>query len=324
MKKFFTLLAVCMAAIAANATIKIYVQSTIKPYIWCWGIAAGQTDPQAGREWPDLMPFNDAQENVDGEDFWVYSFPEDVTYVSFLLANVQDGAVVAQTGDIKDITSDHYFTWDGASTFTDITENYVEVPDAVVESVLLKGNNNNWGNDIEEGVPAEVINFEVVEAGKTFKLTVDPKNLNVEEGLWEWKFVPNGTTWVGYWDLYYYDPANPVDENDVAKPEEGKVSQKEAPVFLGEGGGNFKIDLEKYEATSFTFTVTWGGGKKAGENWTIAAEAENLVIHEDTEGISTVKALNSNNAAIFNLQGQRVNNSFRGIAIQNGKKFMVK
>ena len=42
-------------------------------------------------------------------------------------------------------------------------------------------------------------------------------------------------------------------------------------------------------------------------------------------GIQQVKASETKKTgAIYNLQGQRVNNSFRGIAIQNGKKFMVK
>ena len=43
-------------------------------------------------------------------------------------------------------------------------------------------------------------------------------------------------------------------------------------------------------------------------------------------GITSIEAertVNAN-APIYNLAGQKVNNSFKGIAIQNGKKFMVK
>jgi len=43
----------------------------------------------------------------------------------------------------------------------------------------------------------------------------------------------------------------------------------------------------------------------------------------DTTGISTVKAA-ANNGMMYNLQGQRVQAGFRGIAIQNGRKVVVK
>ena len=41
-------------------------------------------------------------------------------------------------------------------------------------------------------------------------------------------------------------------------------------------------------------------------------------------GISTVKAATANNAAIYNLAGQKVANGFKGIVIMNGKKFIQK
>ena len=43
----------------------------------------------------------------------------------------------------------------------------------------------------------------------------------------------------------------------------------------------------------------------------------------DPAGISTVKTIKANNA-IYNMQGQRINKAFRGIAIQNGRKMLMK
>lgn len=43
-----------------------------------------------------------------------------------------------------------------------------------------------------------------------------------------------------------------------------------------------------------------------------------------TTGITSVKAADAVNAPMFNLAGQRVNNGYKGVVIQNGKKFMQK
>ena len=45
---------------------------------------------------------------------------------------------------------------------------------------------------------------------------------------------------------------------------------------------------------------------------------------ENPTGITSVKAADATNAPMFNLAGQRVNNGYKGVVIQNGKKFMQK
>jgi hypothetical protein len=46
---------------------------------------------------------------------------------------------------------------------------------------------------------------------------------------------------------------------------------------------------------------------------------------EQSAGVETVKVADkTNNGAIYNLSGQRVNNSFKGLVIKSGKKFVVK
>ena len=45
--------------------------------------------------------------------------------------------------------------------------------------------------------------------------------------------------------------------------------------------------------------------------------------HQGT-GIETIKAAQNSDAPIYNLAGQKVSKAYKGIAIQNGKKFVVK
>ena len=64
-----------------------------------------------------------------------------------------------------------------------------------------------------------------------------------------------------------------------------------------------------------------------GNNWQFGFQGYEFTPGEtiaNYTGISTVKAAANTNAPIYNLAGQKVNNSYKGIAIQNGKKFMVK
>jgi hypothetical protein len=51
---------------------------------------------------------------------------------------------------------------------------------------------------------------------------------------------------------------------------------------------------------------------------------ESITIGEGTTGIESVKAAAKAEGAIYNLAGQKVNNDFKGIAIQNGKKVILK
>jgi len=129
---------------------------------------------------------------------------------------------------------------------------------------------------------------------------------SVEEGLWKFKPVAiadGADAWIGYDGIF---------------GEEGTMAGQ-APAWLTQAttDDNFQVDFEDEGLTSlvFNFTLTWGGGKDAEHNWTMGA----------TTNIAAIKAIKEkSNAPIYNLQGQRVSNNFRGIAIQNGKKFAVK
>jgi len=302
MKKFFTLMFMCVLAMAAQAKITIYVQCDEAPFIWCWGAANGQ-ELNVG-DWPGTNQLTNTWEDPDtGDKFWTWTFEDEVLPINFLFNN-GEASGTKQTGDVNGVTTDRYFilSWDdgeGNVSFVDVSEDYgVEIPDAVITKVTLAGNHNGWDGSNQE--------FTVVEEGKTYKLSVDMTDVSVDEDLWKFKFRPNGQDWVGYWDIYYDD-----------EPVEGKIPATSAPEWLGvSDDGNFQIDFEATTERQFIFIVTWGGGKSASKNWQFKATTPT--------GINAVKAENGKNAAIYNLAGQRVNKNFRGIAIENSKKIVVK
>lgn len=253
MKKFFTLMAMCVLAIAAQAKITIYVQSTTAPYLWTWG-AAGGTFENVG-EWPGTLQMTETYTHPDtGETFWMYSFPDDITSIS-LLFNNGDATNTRQSTDVTDVTSDRYFVlgaWseDGSKiTPQDVTEDYTEIPDATVSTLGISGSLDAWG----WGDP--IVYADVMEAGKTFTFTLDPSTITANTVTF--KFRPNGTSWTGYSDVTF--------------------TGDEAPSWLeSTSDGNFKLDFTKYTADAFIFTMTWNGGKSASTNWTLTAEATNL------------------------------------------------
>ena len=247
MKKIFTLMIMCVMVIAAQAKITIYVQSETAPFLWTWS-AIGGTFDNVG-DWPGTLQMTETYTHPDtGETFWMYSFPEDITSICFLFNN-GDSSNTKQTGDVNGVTSDRYFilSWDdgeGNVSLQDVTEDYIEVPDAEITSCGISGNHNGW--DLPEGS-----DLTVVEAGKKYSFTATAEEIGVAE--WEFKFRPNGL-WLGYGDFAFDGGA--------------------APEWLTDKGGNFFVNFTESNIKSVSFTLTWGGGKDASKNWTLKAEAE--------------------------------------------------
>lgn len=76
-------------------------------------------------------------------------------------------------------------------------------------------------------------------------------------------------------------------------------------------------------------TIMWGTGTYT--TWACYAALDNAVypflykyVGTSPTGITDVKVVNSNNAAIYNLAGQRVGNNYKGAIIKGGKKYIQK
>lgn len=233
--------------------ITIYVISNETPYIWSWGAANGE-DLNVG-EWPGENQLSFVWENpVNGEKFWAWNFRNEHLPISFLFNNGMEYNTM-QTGDITGVNSDRFFYLNLDKGYCeDVSEAYgIEIPDAEVNKVTLVGNHNGWNGEGDE--------FEVVETGKVFRLTIDMSNYNIEDNLWRFRFRPNGQDWLGSSNVEY--------DSD----------------FIWDEWGDFVIDLEEMEERKFTFTLTWGGGKHADQNWKLEAVAvrdmSNIVVTED-------------------------------------------
>lgn len=286
MKKIFTLIVMTMMAVAAHADITIYVQATTAPYLYVWNGADNGA-------WPGTQMTETAV--VKGTTFWKQTFAASGFNIIF------NNGAGKQTPDITGIISDRYFTFDGTTgAYTDVTTEYGgEIPDATITSLKLAGNHTTpiWGDGAVE--------FTEVTPGTKYTITVDLTGQTVaagtaDEGFWRFKLIANGGTWFGY----------------------SKVNIDAQPTWLKQAisDDNFEVDQEDAALTSqkFTITATWGGGKQAGENWTVKFE------NSGATGISDVKtdAANSKVTPIYNLNGQRVSGSSRGVMIQNGKKVL--
>ena len=286
MKKIFTLIAMCMMAVASQAAITVYVQADEAPYLWAWN-GSGNIFTVA---WPG--PQMTEKKTVQGTEFWYYTFDETITTVNFLFNN----GAGKQTKDINGVTTDRYFTYDGANSYTDVTEQYGgTVPDAEVNSLSLKGNHDEWAADVM---------FEVVEASKSFRLVVDASAFELAEGFWRFKIRPNAADWVGYSQVYDLEQEEPDGKSWLAQ---------------AAADDNFEIDMEDTSLTSkvFTFNASWAGGKDAAQGWTLTVE------NGTADGIKDLRLANDNKQC-YTLAGQSVKANYRGIVVMQGKKMMVK
>lgn len=105
---------------------------------------------------------------------------------------------------------------------------------------------------------------------------------------------------------------------------------------------DFDVDTKEVPYTYQRWDVSWGGEIIYLEDdpaelatWTKVGiqsiyygagerHASGIVWSDGTTGIKAVKVAESENAPIYNLKGQRVNSSYKGLVIKNGKKFVVK
>lgn len=260
------------------AGITIYVACETAPFIWSWGASDG-VDYNNGENWPGTNQFTKQVIMPEtGEVFWAYSFPQSVKEVSFLFNN-GDPSYTKQTSNITGVYSDRYFilSWDdgdGNVYLEDVTESYVVIPDAKVESLGISGNHNGWS--LPEGSE-----FTVVDEGKTFTKTVDLSDFT--DARWEFKLRPNFNDWVGFYDVTY----------------DGNI-----PSWLIQDGydGNFMVDLEQ-TGRIFTISATWAGGKDASKGWTVKIENTDLIDVPTALSIASSLASGESTTEYYTIRG---------------------
>jgi hypothetical protein len=280
MKKIFTLIVMAVMAVSSYAAdVTIYVQAAEAPYLYAWN---GGVD---NGSWPGTQMTESTV--IQGTAFWKQTFSPTGSFN--IIFNNGSGK---QTKDITGIISDRYFTYDGETGFTDITEQYATLPDADIEMVTLAGPFNSWNNTANPFTEVE----------HNAKYTYEWDLTGVEDPTF--KVVVNGGDWLGYWNF-------------------GEAQERLlAPagwVLEGADNGNMQFDVTAMTGvTKVLFTATWVVGKNAGENWTLKIE------DAASSGIGAITTTTTANGAIYNLAGQKVGMNYKGIVIQNGRRFVQK
>ena len=102
--------------------------------------------------------------------------------------------------------------------------------------------------------------------------------------------------------------------------------QKDGKTFLGDG---FDSSMAGLTISADKVNVTWTGDKNSVEFKTpdhqVRVKKITVTLKNDPTGINEISngTLNAN-APIYNLAGQRVGKDYKGVVIQNGKKFIKK
>ena len=173
------------------------------------------------------------------------------------------------------------------------------------------------------------INFSVDIEAKTFTVqTTKTGDAVIAEKTW----TIAGSSALVFGKDHTWDPT--YTENDMTKLEDGSFELVKHSITFdtpttinfkvcanhswdesyGDNGENMSYEIETAGTYDVIFTFI-------PDSKSLSAE---LGDPTPATGINTVKENNAKTAVIYNLQGQRVQEGYRGVAIQNGRKFMMK
>ncbi len=110
--------------------VTIYCKATSAPYLYVW---QGESTELNGA-WPGTMMT--ASTTIDGQKWWKHTF--NTTLPINIIFNDGNGA---QTADIKDLSGDSYFEYNGSNSATNVTAQHVDMSDADIPSCAT------WVND---------------------------------------------------------------------------------------------------------------------------------------------------------------------------------
>ena len=286
-----------IAAKAVNAT--VYVQADEAPYLYGW-FTVNAKETKINGAWPGKQLTEKVKRtNKNGEEieFWCQTFSFEETSSFNIIFNNGNTALMKQTGNITDIASDRYFTYDGATKYTDITEDFgVEIPDVEIQSVALLSDLNEWNG------LAQLFTEVQKNAKYVYNLQLSDEEVEQIEDYYRFKIMVNSSAYLD-WNtegMTRVDPNNWLEED------------------LALGGGNISMALDEIEARAFLFTMEFAGGKDIYQGWT-------LTIAEGTSGIYGIAYdPASRQQPRYNLAGQVVDDNYKGVVLIKGKKYIVK
>lgn len=235
-------LAVVIVAKAVTAT--VYVQAEKSPYLYCWYMV-GNVPYQPLGTWPGTQMSE--TEVIKDVVFWKMpiSTPDGITSFNIIFNDGEWG----QTEDILGLSSDRYFTYDGYSGYTDISEEYGRVPNAEISQVEIRGDFNGW----EEGGSSIMTKGE----GHTYTMRIDLGGIESDQ---QFKLVVNGSVYGG------------IESSINIDAPDGWVYAFGAGTIEEPGYLILRNSITDYK--SYILTAIWEANPNAIEGWTLKVEGK--------------------------------------------------
>ncbi|MDY6294394.1 MAG: starch-binding protein [Bacteroidales bacterium] len=112
-----------------STDVTIYCKAATAPYLYSWQDGGGEHNGP----WPGTQMT--ATTTIDGELWWTHTY--DVSPINIIFNNGNG----AQTIDIKGLTTDSYFEYNGTTSATNVTSQHTDMPDADIPSCATWVNN---------------------------------------------------------------------------------------------------------------------------------------------------------------------------------------
>ena len=214
--------------------VSIYVEAAEAPYLYAW--KGNYYEPEEMTiEWPGMLMTE--KETVGGRTFWKQTFSATEPFnIIFDNATMNELGLFDQTKDILYITTDRYFTYDGISGYTDISEQYLDVPVVEIDNVAFSGIVDGWNWKEHE--------FTTIEKDRKYTYDLDLTGIAVEDNLFNFEIVVNDRVGLGNGEF----------TTDI-------------PEYITGNGWYYQINLNEAPSRKFHVEVTWTGSKQFEKGW---------------------------------------------------------
>lgn len=300
------------------------------------------------RSWDTSYPAANALIEIteDGTYTVTFTFDAETLEPSATAVKTGDASFEESTWTIAGVDGLCGSSWNPSDTSNDMTStdgiNFtLTKEDVVLEAGVSYGFKVVADHSWDEAYPNDNYVLTVQETGKytiVFKFNKDTKEISVEtEKTGDAVIAEKIWTIAGEKALMGSEWDNTDTNNDMTNMDDGTYQLVKH---------NVAMEAEKEYAFKVLANHSWGenygaDGVPDGSNVTVSVETagnydvtfvwnpESKELYAtadvaDTESVKSLKSSFTANNAVYNLEGQRVKANFRGIAIKNGRKMMVK
>ena len=351
MKKLFTLIAVALAATSVNAKQAVdfsaqYAEGTTINFdaAWAWkgvGLSTG-----------DLVLDEDAKTADDSGVTYFDASDFDYLVIKYS-ASTTDVSLIAQyncKGTIGQYGPDYYM--DQISVDKSATGGIVGLAldaslKAKINSVALQNGNASGTLTIDEVYFATTDEWEAVKPAPPTTKEIDFTSFGgYDAASGNFVFAAGDAGWYSKWfgtmnpDYFKYLVIEVASSNgDVQLVIQGTKAEGASPaenmmILKTETPQTFYVEVAGWDNISqmafqnFNFSdpdnEDWAAKSASAMETTMKVTAMYLAVDEPTTGINKIPVKVVNNGVRYNLAGQKVDKSYKGIVIENGKKFIQK